>query len=301
MAYCWICALTGKIDGISSHLSDVRAELANLKDAQQPNRLAVISSLAETIEAIIALDSGQARCAKDHATRAISLIPKASSPAVRGLLHGAAGYRLAEAHKALGEFDQSSAVLLDVLEMLKTGENPFGVAATSVQIVTAYRHSGKTREAIALCHDTLGYFKTRQWQNMPSSGIIYLVLANLEADFGQLDAARHHLGVGRKLVEPMTSQQMLDLADKVSGKLTKHTSQSQPLVEPLSVRELEVLKLIAHGLSNREISERLFVALDTVKGHNRNIFGKMGVRNRAQAVSKAISLGILPSQQPGAA
>ena len=42
----------------------------------------------------------------------------------------------------------------------------------------------------------------------------------------------------------------------------------QPLVEPLSPRELEVLQLIAKGLSNREISERLFLALDTVKGHN---------------------------------
>ena len=46
-------------------------------------------------------------------------------------------------------------------------------------------------------------------------------------------------------------------------------SAAQPLVEPLSQRELEVLHLIAQGLSNREIGERLFLALDTVKGHNR--------------------------------
>jgi LuxR family maltose regulon positive regulatory protein len=52
-------------------------------------------------------------------------------------------------------------------------------------------------------------------------------------------------------------------------------SPSQPLVEPLSQRELEVLQLIAQGLSNREISERLFLALDTVKGHNRRIYGKL--------------------------
>ncbi len=43
---------------------------------------------------------------------------------------------------------------------------------------------------------------------------------------------------------------------------------SQPLIEPLSNRELEVLQLIAQGLSNREISERLFLALNTIKGHN---------------------------------
>ena len=68
----------------------------------------------------------------------------------------------------------------------------------------------------------------------------------------------------------------------------------QPLVEPLSPRELEVLQLIAEGLSNREISERLFLALDTVKGHNRRIYGKLGVKSRTQAVNKARSLNILP-------
>jgi LuxR family maltose regulon positive regulatory protein len=69
---------------------------------------------------------------------------------------------------------------------------------------------------------------------------------------------------------------------------------AQPLTEPLSQRELEVLQLIAQGLSNREISERLFLALDTVKGHNRRIFGKLLVQRRTEAVAKARSLNILP-------
>jgi LuxR family transcriptional regulator, maltose regulon positive regulatory protein len=69
---------------------------------------------------------------------------------------------------------------------------------------------------------------------------------------------------------------------------------AQPLTEPLSQRELEVLELIAQGLSNREICERLFLALDTVKGHNRRIFGKLSVQRRTEAVEKARSLNILP-------
>jgi LuxR family maltose regulon positive regulatory protein len=69
---------------------------------------------------------------------------------------------------------------------------------------------------------------------------------------------------------------------------------TQLLVEPLSERELEVLQLLAQGLSNREIGQRLFLALPTVKGHNRNIFGKLGVENRTQAVNKARALNILP-------
>lgn len=70
-------------------------------------------------------------------------------------------------------------------------------------------------------------------------------------------------------------------------------SAAQPLVEPLSERELEVLHLVAQGLSNQEIAERLFLALPTVKGHNRNIYSKLQVRRRTEAVSRARELGIL--------
>jgi LuxR family maltose regulon positive regulatory protein len=65
------------------------------------------------------------------------------------------------------------------------------------------------------------------------------------------------------------------------------------LIEPLSPRELEVLQLIAQGLSNREIGERLFLALTTVKGHNRRIYGKLQVQRRTEAVARARELGLL--------
>ena len=68
---------------------------------------------------------------------------------------------------------------------------------------------------------------------------------------------------------------------------------SQRLAESLSDRELEVLQLIAQGLSNREIGERLFLAIITVKGHNRNIFRKLQVRRRTEAVARARELGLL--------
>ncbi len=63
--------------------------------------------------------------------------------------------------------------------------------------------------------------------------------------------------------------------------------------EPLSGRELEILKLIIQGLSNREIGARLFLALDTVKGHNRRIFDKLQVQSRTEAIARARELGLL--------
>ncbi len=70
-------------------------------------------------------------------------------------------------------------------------------------------------------------------------------------------------------------------------------SATQGLLEPLTQRELEVLDLIGQGLSNQEIGERLFLALDTIKGHNRRIFDKLDVKRRTEALSRARELGLL--------
>lgn len=67
----------------------------------------------------------------------------------------------------------------------------------------------------------------------------------------------------------------------------------QPLIDPLSSRELEVLRLIAHGLSNQAIGDRLFLALSTVKGHVASIFSKLHVERRTEAVARARELGLL--------
>src|SRR5579859_5077196 len=82
-------------------------------------------------------------------------------------------------------------------------------------------------------------------------------------------------------------------AEKPQSKNTSPPPPAQPLLEPLSERELEVLRLVAAGLSNQEISERLFLALGTVKGHNQNIFGKLGVQRRTEAIARARELGLL--------
>ncbi len=65
------------------------------------------------------------------------------------------------------------------------------------------------------------------------------------------------------------------------------------LIDPLSEREIEVLQLIAEGLTNQEIASRLYLTLNTVKVHTRNIYDKLGVHNRTQAVTRARTLGIL--------
>lgn len=92
-----------------------------------------------------------------------------------------------------------------------------------------------------------------------------------------------------------------DYADRLLAAFPQTTTQegSTPaggdLIEPLSEREVEVLAAIAEGLTNRETARRLYISERTVKWHASNIYGKLQVGNRTEAVTRARGLGILPS------
>jgi ATP/maltotriose-dependent transcriptional regulator MalT len=74
----------------------------------------------------------------------------------------------------------------------------------------------------------------------------------------------------------------------------RKTKQADGLVERLSEREIEVLRYIADGLSNPEIARRLYLSPNTLKAHTQNIFLKLDVHKRVQAVSRAKELGLIP-------
>jgi len=81
--------------------------------------------------------------------------------------------------------------------------------------------------------------------------------------------------------------------DQVELKANISAESEVELFEPLSDREIEILQLIARGLSNQQIAERLFISIGTVKWHTNNVFNKLGVRNRIQAVACAQELGLI--------
>lgn len=97
------------------------------------------------------------------------------------------------------------------------------------------------------------------------------------------------------LNEPHLRAYVSRLLSHFAADLPSRSSQpaGSTLIEPLTERELEVLQLIAQGLSNHEIGERLFLALSTVKGYNRIIFDKLQVQRRTEAVARARQLGLL--------
>jgi LuxR family maltose regulon positive regulatory protein len=67
----------------------------------------------------------------------------------------------------------------------------------------------------------------------------------------------------------------------------------RPLSEPLTQREIEILALLSHGLKNREIGDRIFLAPTTIKKHVYNIYQKLNVHSRIEVVSRARELGLI--------
>ena len=180
---------------------------------------------------------------------------------------------------------------------------------------------GDPTAALAVLESFCQKVEARGWQDEQLKGLVLQAVA-LQA-IGETDRAVKVLGDALELAEPggfirifvdegapmaqLLSEaeargMMLDYvarlmaafeAEAQKGEGTLYLPSSQHLIEPLSLRELEILRLIAHGLSNHEISERLFLAIPTIKGHNRNIFAKLQVQRRTEAIARARQLGLL--------
>lgn len=127
-----------------------------------------------------------------------------------------------------------------------------------------------------------------------------LLLARIQLAGGDGDGARANLVRARLQAEQQGFEDLLPelqgleaSAATTGGAVTRSAASAAELLDPLSPRELEVLTLTARGLSNREIGERLFLALSTVKGHQQRIFEKLHVQRRTEAIARARELGLL--------
>lgn len=96
---------------------------------------------------------------------------------------------------------------------------------------------------------------------------------------------------GAAVLEPSVTAKMMAELNRLSAREGKKVSQS--LADPLSERELAVLKLLAEGCSNKEIGAKLSITEGTVKNHMTNVLGKLGVLDRTQAALRAREMGLI--------
>ena len=175
-----------------------------------------------------------------------------------------------------------------------------------------YLAQGDASAALAVLDPWRAQMEAKGWVDERLKALVLQALAHHAR--GEKDTALQLLGDALALAEPGGSIRtfvdegppMAGLLSEAAahgimpgyaGKLLAGFQSSAPtaraLVEQLSQRELEVLQLVAQGLSNQEIGERLFLALSTVKGHIQKIFDKLQVQRRTEAVARARELRLL--------
>ena len=110
----------------------------------------------------------------------------------------------------------------------------------------------------------------------------------------EMAAAVRRVAAGEALIEPRLTRKVLAEFSRLAAATDKPPApRPATLADPLTERELEVLRALARGLSNREIAEELVITEGTVKNHVSSLIDKLGVRDRTQAILKGQELGLI--------
>lgn len=175
---------------------------------------------------------------------------------------------------------------LDLLDRLYTNANERGHISRVIEILNlqalAMQAAGDTQQALNALEQSLNLAGPR--------GFLYTFINE-----GPSMARLLHDALSRNLSREYVHK-LLNYFPVEQPKMNRQQqmiSQGSELIELLTDRELDVLRLIAAGLSRQEIASKLFVSVNTIKTHARNIYQKLGVNNQIQAVSKARNLGLL--------
>jgi LuxR family maltose regulon positive regulatory protein len=185
---------------------------------------------------------------------------------------------------AQGKLDETDRLLQRLLEAAEAGGRTSKVIEILMLQALAFQAGGDTTRAMAALERALalaepgGFIRIFVDEGPPMARLLYeAVTRGIAPDYARRLLAAFPVPEPEQAAPSRTQASRSDL------------------IEPLSERELEVLQLISEGLTNSEIASRLYLSLNTVKSHTRNIYGKLGVHSRTQAASRARALGLLPS------
>jgi LuxR family transcriptional regulator, maltose regulon positive regulatory protein len=192
----------------------------------------------------------------------------------------------AQIYLAQGKHDEALKMLVQLHETAEVSGRIGHVLEILVLEALVYQAKGDTSQALSMLEQALklaepeGYVRLFADKGAPMETLLVKVRATSIGLTGYIDSLLMAFPQQQKnSTSPLT----------VHDKLQKT---AQPLIEPLSERELEVLRLLVRNMSNQEIAEQLVISINTVKQHVKNIFSKLDVHSRVQAVVKAEALQI---------
>ncbi len=266
-------ALQPEIHQIMTHIHLARSETASVlgqlnefHQLAQNMDSAPARAMAAALHADIALTQGDI----SSASHWMHQMTEGVDPAALGYLHGLTQARLSLAQGKRAEAMRLLAGVYDSVAQLE-------LTAIMIDVRAWQALAAETpAKAIRLLQDALkmaqpeGFVRTFVDKGEPMK----FLLERMKAEGGEL------------------KDYVLTLLSAFGGESARGFK-DKPLVEMMSVRELEILRLLAEGLSNREIAERLVISVGTTKSHVHHILEKLGVESRMQAAAKARELGLV--------
>jgi LuxR family maltose regulon positive regulatory protein len=196
---------------------------------------------------------------------------------------------LARLHLAQGHTTEVERILIPQKHLAESGGRTSRMLEIMILQSIALKQKGQPEEAIRTLSQVLSLSRPEGFQRVfLDHGLpIYDLLAQISSQDPK--AAKQETGISQ-----FTQDYARDLIDAFhrEGKIPTEKG-DQGLIDPLTDRELEVLQLLAEGLSNKAIAERLVVAPSTIKQHLKNIYGKLDVHNRTQAVARVQELDLI--------
>ncbi len=286
--YALSLVVSGRTDGVEEHLADAEAALPAALAAGLPGA-PVQASYHALIRSIAARLRHDPAAAVRHAERALTLAPPDAAPLLADI-RSTLGLALLDA----GEVDRAVDELQAARPALRATANWIALADSTRDLARSEARRGRLRAAFEACDGVLSDFIDVDGNEMPAAARIHLARAEILARMGDPEAvaaAQRAIGLARRGGDVTSLREARAVRDRAAA--SPRRLYPAGLVEPLTARELEVVRRVAAGRSNRQIAAELYVTLSTVKSHVHTASGKLGAASRVEAVARARDLGLL--------
>jgi LuxR family maltose regulon positive regulatory protein len=302
VSYAWCLALAGETEGVAERLGDAERALERLGPEGSIEEAAIRTQLALLRSRLADLE-GDPETAAAQARLARGLVPDGLPADAEATLRGDASVLLARALASAGDVDGAAEAYRAALPDLRAGGNVFAASRAIADLAALAIARGDAEGAARLCETEIE--RSPAGSPAPVGAAVWAALARARLELGQVElaeaAARHGLELATRAGDAQVVRSArttlsriasLPVAGQAASRGASPTA-ARGLVEPLTARELEVLRLVAVGRSNSQIASALFVTVGTVKSHLHTISGKLGAANRVEAVARGRELGLL--------
>lgn len=282
VTYASALLFVGQMGSVEPKLQAAEAAL----NGQEPDEaLRDLLGHIASIRATLAIGLGQPEVILQQSHLALANLHPQNLP-----VRAATSWTLGHAYQRLGDRENARQAYTEALAQSEALGHGMIVLASSIGLGNLDEAENRLERAA----DTYRRVLTLAGESpLPVACEAHLGLARIALAANDRDGAARHAQQALQLARQLENTDRAEACEAMLAQVERARREPSPLVEPLSAREREILRLVAQGYSNREIGDMLCLALDTVKGHNRRIFGKLQAQRRTEAVARAREWGLV--------